>query len=117
MERDNSCIESCVEELNQKTKLCSEREIKRNVRYSLVPPNSRKRLVSMVEREGVNVRAAADRLELNYSTAKSIIRLFRKTGRIENLKTSQAKGAYTLNSEGNPCYVDRDQSSDQVLPD
>lgn len=58
----------------------------------------------MVELNGASVVVAADLLNINYSTAKSIVRLFRITGRIRNKKVCLRKGAFTVSKEEAPCY-------------
>ena len=63
------------------------------VDYSFVPAEKRLKLVMMVEREDYRIKDASDSLNLNYSTAKSIIRLYRQTGIInrKNEKPQQTK--------------------------
>jgi transposase len=54
---------------------------KRN--YTPVDLEKRKILVKIVDEEGITIKEAAQRLNLNYSTAKHIVKTFKKTGKIE----------------------------------
>lgn len=71
---------------------------KRSSRYHLSQTSTRKQLIKMVEVDRVSTKEASNMLNINYSTAKSIIRLFRKTGRMINLKTQVVPGRFTLDS-------------------
>ena len=46
----------------------------------------RKQLLQLVEEECLTIKEAAVRLGINYSTAKTILQLFKKTGRIEKIE-------------------------------
>ena len=57
---------------------------KRNI-YDRVDTEKRKRLLHLVDVAGVSIKAAARQLGINYSTAKTILQLYRRSGRIERL--------------------------------
>ena len=46
----------------------------------------RQRLIQLIELEKMGIKEASQRLGLNYSTAKSILRKYRHTGKILSLK-------------------------------
>lgn len=54
--------------------------------YKFVSSGKRQRLIQMIEIEKVGIKDASQRLGLNYSTAKSILRKYRHTGKILSLK-------------------------------
>lgn len=64
---------------------------KRNAKYANASLAVRSQLIQMIEQQGTSVVVAANKLKMNYSTAKSIIRLFRKEGRIKNVKTAKVE--------------------------
>ena len=51
--------------------------------YRYVSVDKRQLLIDMIEIEKLPLRSSSESLAINLSTAKSIIRLFRKTGRKE----------------------------------
>jgi transposase len=54
--------------------------------YNFVSPDTRVTLIRMVEVEKVRIKVASTKLDINYSTAKSIIRKFRHTGISTSMK-------------------------------
>ena len=55
-------------------------------KYDSIGNVKRRRLLEMVTEEGVQIKIAAERLGLNYSTAKTILQLYRRSGRIEKIE-------------------------------
>jgi len=53
------------------------------ITYKFVPREMRHRLIEMVEIEKVPIKEASEILQINKATAKSIVRLFKMTGRID----------------------------------
>ena len=51
--------------------------------YNSVSSEMRFKLLSLLTIEKISVKEASDKLNINYQTAKSIIRRFKITGRIE----------------------------------
>lgn len=51
--------------------------------YSFVPSEKRHLLIQMVEKDQWVAKEASELLGIKYSTAKSILRLFRSSGRID----------------------------------
>ncbi len=43
----------------------------------------RRELVNIIERDGITIKEAANILNINYSTAKHIVKTFRRTGQLE----------------------------------
>lgn len=56
---------------------------KRKRNYSYIKLGTRQRLISLVYKEGFQIKEAAQMIDINYSTAKHIIKLFKRTGSIE----------------------------------
>ena len=50
--------------------------------HQYVPSSKRQQLIEMVEIEKCPIKVASEALGINTSTAKSVVRLFRMTGRI-----------------------------------
>ena len=64
---------------------------KRRKKYRIVLSDTRRTLLRLVDDENLTIRQAADILNLNYSTAKTIIQLYRRTGRIDRVNTPYTK--------------------------
>lgn len=63
---------------------------------------------------GVSIKAAAKQLEINYSTAKTILQLYRKSGRIERLphhKSFRAKVDLKVRIPFNGASVETDRKA------
>lgn len=54
---------------------------KRN--YNYIQLSTRKNLIKLVYKDGLQIKEAASIIGINYSTAKHIIKTFKKTGNIE----------------------------------
>lgn len=54
--------------------------------YKFVSSEKRQKLIHLIEIEKLGIKEASQRLSLNYSTAKSILRKYRHTGKILSLK-------------------------------
>lgn len=54
---------------------------KRN--YNYIQLSTRKTLIKLVYKDGMQIKEAAAMIGINYSTAKHIIKTFKKTGNIE----------------------------------
>lgn len=66
--------------------------------YNKVDNNKRLLLLKMVKEEGQSLKNAAHILKINYSTAKTILRVFRLENRILR-KSSYKKGRTRINSD------------------
>jgi predicted transcriptional regulator len=53
--------------------------------YSSINSDTRRTLLSLVKDNNSSIKEAAQQLNINYSTAKTILQLFRRTGRIEKI--------------------------------
>jgi predicted transcriptional regulator len=49
------------------------------------------RLIQAVESQGVTIKEAAINLNINYSTAKHIIKMFKKTGEVSTISANKRK--------------------------
>jgi hypothetical protein len=58
---------------------------KRN-KYDKVESDNRRKLLYMVKDLKISIKDAAQYLGINYSTSKTILQLFRRTGRIDRLE-------------------------------
>jgi hypothetical protein len=65
----------------------SKRRTPKKGKREYVPINSEKRrsLLRMMDNDHISIKEAAKKLNLNYSAAKSIIKTFKNTGRVEKL--------------------------------
>lgn len=76
---------------------------KKSATYDYVSQDARNQLIQLIEREKWAIKDASEELKLNYSTAKSVLRLFRNTGKIEiNRKKKQAKAPSKIKSKRRP---------------
>lgn len=48
-------------------------------------------LVKLTQEDGVSIRKASKALQIKYSTGKTLIQLYKKTGRIDRVKQQRAK--------------------------
>jgi len=55
---------------------------RRRERYSVTNNKTRYELINMIEKENISIKKAAEMLNINYSTAKSILGMYKKEGRI-----------------------------------
>eukprot|EP00831_Metopus_contortus_P015838 TRINITY_DN1658_c0_g1_i2.p1 TRINITY_DN1658_c0_g1~~TRINITY_DN1658_c0_g1_i2.p1 ORF type:complete len:189 (+),score=33.41 TRINITY_DN1658_c0_g1_i2:166-732(+) len=61
------------------------KEVQTKRAYTCVSSEQRKELLELILRERMTIKDAAERLKMNYSNAKSIVRIFSKERRIEKL--------------------------------
>jgi hypothetical protein len=59
---------------------------KKREKYAKIPISMRKQLVDLVEKESLTILKASKLMGLKYSTAKTIVQIFRKEGRINVFK-------------------------------
>lgn len=55
------------------------------ISYGCVATSKRYQLIELVYKQNVGIKEAAEQIGINYQTAKSIIRRFRQTGKIERI--------------------------------
>ena len=61
----------------------NQKEIFRTKRsYIPVEVDKRSKLIQAVEEEGLTIKEAAQNLKINYSTAKHIVKVFKRTGEV-----------------------------------
>jgi hypothetical protein len=58
--------------------------------YNQVETQQRQALLDLVQRDGLIIKEAARQLAINYSTAKTILQLWKRTGRIEKIDQTAA---------------------------
>eukprot|EP00357_Protocruzia_adherens_P014042 CAMPEP_0114997342 /NCGR_PEP_ID=MMETSP0216-20121206/14844_1 /TAXON_ID=223996 /ORGANISM="Protocruzia adherens, Strain Boccale" /LENGTH=231 /DNA_ID=CAMNT_0002361709 /DNA_START=327 /DNA_END=1022 /DNA_ORIENTATION=+ len=56
---------------------------RRRKKYSVTDNKTREDLIKMVETDNISIKRAAEKLGINYSTAKSILGMYKKEGRIQ----------------------------------
>jgi predicted transcriptional regulator len=59
--------------------------------YIPVENNKRQRLIKAVEEEGLTIKEAAQNLKINYSTAKHIVKVYKKTGDVSTSMLNKRK--------------------------
>jgi hypothetical protein len=84
--------------VSSKPKNLTQKRNKRN--YIQVDTDKRKELLEVIQEEKMTIKAAAEKLKINYSTAKNFVKLYRKYGRIQKLPK---KNYYNLNSQHGVC--------------
>ena len=57
--------------------------------YIPVEMEKRQQLIKAVEEEGLTIKEAAQNLKINYSTAKHIVKVYKRTGEISTLLMSK----------------------------
>lgn len=55
-------------------------------KYDKIESDTRRRLLYMVKDLKISIKEASSALQINYSTAKTILQLFRRSGRIDRLE-------------------------------
>jgi transposase len=77
--------------------LISQKDIFRTKRsYVPVELDKRQKLVKAVEEEGLTIKEAALNLKINYSTAKHIVKVFKKTGEVSTQQNIKRKPDHEL---------------------
>jgi hypothetical protein len=67
-----------------------QKEIFRTKRsYIPVELDKRQKLIQLVEEEGLTIKEAAQNLKINYSTAKHIVKVFKRTGEVQTQMMSK----------------------------
>jgi hypothetical protein len=94
IEANDNTLEGSIDTSDNTTK-DSKKEFKSETKYvkdiifrtkrSYVPVelDQRMQLIKIIEEEGVTIKEAANALKINYSTAKHIVKLFKKTGDVK----------------------------------
>ena len=59
--------------------------------YIPVEVNKRQQLIKAVEEEGLTIKEAAQNLNINYSTAKHIVKVYKKTGDVSTSMLNKRK--------------------------
>ena len=58
--------------------------------------DKRKKLIKDVEENGMTIKVAAHNLKINYSTAKHIVKQFKRTGKITSAVTGKRKSESSI---------------------
>ena len=84
-------------------------------KYIQVDIEKREELVKMIDEGNVTIKTAADKLEINYSNAKNIVKLYKRYNRIQKLpkRPSSALKEITVPS---PPLVEHNQLEAALLP-
>lgn len=53
--------------------------------------DKREHLIKLVENDGMTIKEASSNLKINYSTAKHIVKVFKKTGTVKTQHTIKKK--------------------------
>jgi predicted transcriptional regulator len=59
--------------------------------YIPVEVNKRQQLIKAVDEEGLTIKEAAQNLKINYSTAKHIVKVYKKTGDVSTSMLNKRK--------------------------
>jgi transposase len=70
---------------------CSQPEEKKRDHYDSISTETRRLLVKLTQQDGISIRKASRALQIKYSTGKTLIQLYKKTGRIDRVKMQRTK--------------------------
>ena len=77
---------SCSEEMkDEKKRQASQEPASSKRKYVQVNYDKRKELIQVMDKEHLTIKSAAEKLHINYPTAKNIVKLYRREQRIEKL--------------------------------
>lgn len=68
-------------------------EEKKREHYDSISTETRRLLVKLTQQDGISIRKASKALQIKYSTGKTLIQLYKKTGRIDRVKKQRAKAS------------------------
>lgn len=63
---------------------------KKREHYDSISTETRRLLVKLTQEDGISIRKASKALDIKYSTGKTLIQLYKKTGRIDRVKKQRA---------------------------
>ena len=64
---------------------------KKRDHYDSISTNARRLLVQLTQQDGISIRKASKALQIKYSTGKTLIQQYKRTGRIDRIKQQRAK--------------------------
>jgi predicted transcriptional regulator len=102
-------LESKEKEMNGKN--CFEKLGGKKRTYIPILEEKRQELLSLVENEGISIKNAAKKVGINYSAAKSIVKVFKETGRLSKLSKKHKEVNVLVyvdpkTDEQKICYID-----------
>ena len=59
---------------------------KKRDHYDSISTNARRLLVQLTQQDGISIRKASKALQIKYSTGKTLIQQYKRTGRIDRIK-------------------------------
>lgn len=59
---------------------------KKRDHYDSISTDTRRLLVRLTQEDGISIRKASRALQIKYSTGKTLIQLFKRTGKIDRVK-------------------------------
>jgi len=102
-----------VKETEQKPMQIEESQTPSHKRkYIQVDYDKRRELLKLIDTESLTIKTAAEKLHINYSNAKNIVKLYKKENRIEKLPK---KPHLTLKQITTPQYIQGNISMDKAL--
>ena len=82
----------------------------------MIDSDLRMRLLKLVDEENMTIRQASDILNVKYSTAKTILQLFRKTGRINWMNNPYSNGTYFVYSSKQVKTKSDEEADEKIEP-
>jgi len=64
------------------------RQIKRE-HYDSISTDTRRLLIKLTMEDNVSIRKASKALQIKYSTGKTLVQLYRRTGRVDRVKSQR----------------------------
>lgn len=59
---------------------------KKRENYDSISTETRRLLIKLTQQDGISIRKASKALQIKYSTGKTLVQLFKRTGRIDRVK-------------------------------
>jgi transposase len=82
------------------TDLYDKKKRSKRTKYDFIDSEKRRLLLHYVDTEKKTIKEAANELQINYSSAKTILQFYRKSGRIERLNGFPSKGCEENDQQG-----------------
>lgn len=89
--KTNNTLQTATAAYPSKGTTLHKTDINKREHYDSISTETRRMLVKLTHEEGYSIRKASTALKIKYSTGKTLIQLFRKTGRIDRVKQQRAR--------------------------
>ena len=66
------------------------KDINKREHYDSISTDTRRLLIKLTQQDGISIRKASKALCIKYSTGKTLVQLYKRTGRIDRVKQQRA---------------------------